>query len=134
MDKTVEALWQQFRNDVPQGEKAADVVQHQPEETTPQFIPMPEGQREPTHQAPSGDAGVDHESREVPPSPDEPGLGETRQVPQGPPGGFDYGQDDDRVDNVQEAPGMEVDAVTIDEDLRDVMNVMTRDTTLRSWK
>ena len=29
LDKTVEELGQQFRTDVPQGEKAEDVVQHQ---------------------------------------------------------------------------------------------------------
>ena len=123
LDKTVEALGQQFRSDVPQGENVADVVQHQPEQTVPQFIPMPAGQHEPVHQAPSGDAGVDFESREVPPSPDEPGIGETREmrsedepyaVPLCPDG--------------QEIPGMEVDLVEeTDNDLKAIMAVMRRD-------
>ena len=34
---------------------------------------------EPYNHVPSGDSGIDYESIEVPPSPDEPGAGETRE-------------------------------------------------------
>ena len=57
LDKTVEHLGQQFREDQPQGEKA-DVRQDLPEMIVPQFVPI--------------------ESRVVLPPADEPGKGETR--------------------------------------------------------
>ena len=75
LDKTVEELGQRFRTDVPQGE-IEPVVQHQPEPVTPhfsqpEFLPM------------NGDDGhvevENHESGEVPPPADQPGLGETRR-------------------------------------------------------
>ena len=76
------------------------------------------------------------ESREVPPPADEAGTAETHRAspavsfepPLGPPGGFDYSVDDDRLDNVQDAPGMEVDLVEDgSSDLKELMKVMTRE-------
>ena len=77
------------------------------------------------------------ESREVPPPAEEAGVAETHRAGPavgfefrlGPPGGFDYAFDDDgRLDNVQEAPGMEVDLVDDSgDDLRELMKVLTRD-------
>ena len=65
-------------------------------------------------------------SRVVLPPADEPGIGETL----GPPGGFDYNQDDGRADNMQEARGMEVDVVEEykpESDLNELFAVITRD-------
>ena len=99
LDKTVEQLGQQFRTDVPKGENVPGMMeQHQSASAPPQFIPMATEDME-TMAHPGGNAKNDDESREVAPSPDEPVVGETRA---GPPEGFDYNQDDDRVDNVQE--------------------------------
>ena len=78
-----------------------------------------------------------NESREVPPPAEEAGVAETHRAGPavgfefrlGPPGGFDYSNDDDgRLDNVQEAPGMEVDLVDDSgDDFRELMRVLTRD-------
>ena len=71
-----EELGQQFRNDVPQVVKPDVMLQHNPDQPTPaQMIPLPKPG--PTRRVQSGDAGIDYESREVPASADEPGLGET---------------------------------------------------------
>ena len=62
-------LGQQFRHDVPEGENGG--VEHRQPEAHPQFIPIPS-------QAPAiAEYRDDCESREVPPSADEPGGGET---------------------------------------------------------
>ena len=77
-----------------------------------------------------------NESREVPPPAEEPGVGETHRAGPaggfefrvGPAGGFDYNFDDNRSNNEQEAPGMEVDLVDDSgSDLRELMSVLTRD-------
>ena len=76
LDRTVEELGQQFRDDVPQGEKEA-MVQPRSELTVPQTLEfLPLNAEETTQHIP---IGMDDESRVVLPSPDEPGGGETRE-------------------------------------------------------
>ena len=79
LDRTVGDLGQQFRSDVPQGENAV-MEPDRSEQMPPSFLPIPEQD----HQGLSGDAGDNrkevYESREVLPSPDEPGVGETREM------------------------------------------------------
>ena len=67
LDRTVQELGQQFRTDAPHGEKdaGAEMVAHRPE--FPEIIRLPAGAGVQVHQVPSGDAGIDHESREVTP-------------------------------------------------------------------
>ena len=117
LDKTVEQLGQQFRTDVPMGENVPNVMeQHHPESAPPQFIPI--AAEATAHRG--GDAKIDDESREVPPSPDEPGVGETREM---------RSEDEPYVVPLcpegQEIPGMEVDSIEqSDDELRKIMAVM----------
>ena len=131
LDKTVADLGQPHRTDLPQGEIASEVVQNQPDDVVPpQFLPLRKDQiaEPPTIER--------NESREVPPPAEEAGVAETHSAGPavgfefrlGPSGGFDYANDEDgRADNVQEAPGMEVDVIDHSGDeLKDLMKVLDR--------
>ena len=93
LDRTVAEMGQQFRSDVPQGEKV-DMGHHldgpPPLENLP--IDRPD------------DRAVEHESREVPPPTDKPGGGKTH--------GFGF----ELADQAQEFvdPGMDVDMIDYD--------------------
>ena len=122
---------------MPKGE-SEQVEQHQPDGALPNFLPMDDNEVIKPRES-------DQDKRQVP---DEAELAETHpsaereprhgvidtgyEIPLGPPGGFNYSMDDDgRTDNVQDAPGMEVDLVMEIEpdesDLKELMQTMTRD-------
>ena len=121
LDRTVEELGQQFRDDVPKGEKRDVVVERHPDFVPPQFIEVPR---------------VADESREVPPSPDDGRLAETR-VSDGIPLTTSSNADGDNgaVDVEAIDPGMDIDLVEgslpvdyhVDTDLMDLMATLTRD-------
>ena len=133
LDKTVADLGQPHRTDLPQGEIASGtpVEQNQSDDVVvpPQFLPL---RKEQIAEPPTFE---NSESREVPPPAEEAGGAETHRASPwsfeprlGPPGGFNYeNSDDGRTDNVQAAPGMEVDVIDHPEDdLRELMKVLGR--------
>ena len=104
LDRTVADLGQQHRDDLPQGEIVQSMGQDQPVMEAPNFIPLPENIDEPLN--------MRDESREVPPPADEPGVGETHDL-------------DGREQ--QAGPSMDIDMITEDVDLKELMSVLTRD-------
>ena len=115
LDRTVGELGERFRQDIPQGESSASVpapVEHHPPEDRPhQFIPIPASLQ--NHRMMQEDM---NESRVVLPPADEPGQGETH----------DEFAVEEQGNDQQE---MDIGTVSQDpeEDMRQLMNVLTRD-------
>ena len=117
LDMTVSELGQRHRADVPQGESER-VVHHQPD-SPPTFLPMTDVE---TIKPPKCESG------EAPPPADEAGAAETHGG-QTHHGVLDMGFG---VEQPQELPGMEVDAITssVEQeecDLKELMRTLTRD-------
>ena len=101
LDRTVAEMGKKHRTDVPQGENADDVVQHQAPpafETPVEFVPI-----DPEHRRHD-----DHVSKEVSPFADEVGGAETRDDEGAV---WHPGVDQDRAAQIAADRGMDVDLV-----------------------
>ena len=82
--------------------------------------------------------GCDHVSREVPPPAEEAGEAETRRAEYAADAN-DAERDPDPMDDLRstriaEDPGMDIDAVTVDQNLKELMAVLTRDAQIEITK
>ena len=114
LTRTAADLGQQWRDDLPQGENVG-MAQVPPSEIAPELVPIDESslRREVDYREPSH-LHDDDASRVVLPPADEAGGAET-QVPWA------------FVPQERAEPGMVVDVVDTDEELRELMAVLTRD-------